>query len=395
MPTKWLFIDHGFYSLFLSPMTLPMSRLSRIASIDQKFAWSSAGFVLAVFFGGLTLYNEFLKNHDPQLTISVLSETNVLDVRENVPELKILYGDADIKGLGQTLSVLVIRVENTGGASILNTYYDDAAPARMHITEGKIIKVEQLSASSQYLIETGTPTLSGTQSLQLKNVIMEPAENYVLKLLVLRSSETPTTVTTSGKIAGMRNFVIVPFEDSKRQPSFWNHVADGSAFVHLARSIIYLGGFIFIMLCVAYPMSLLEYRFGPGKRKQIAEKFRKDTEDVLTVDQERVVDLFVQYGRGILMDMVVLLGDETLLRRTFDRIAMWTGPRSDKSVVPSPELMFSSHARHHGFTHRDKAIWWIQELKLANRSPGGEVIVDRELAEFLIRLTRFITSDPR
>lgn len=86
-----------------------MSIISNIAAIDRKFAWSFFGFVLAVFFGGITIYNEFIRNPNPSLSVQILSDTNVLDVRENVPELKIVYGDVDIKSLSQTLSVVVFR----------------------------------------------------------------------------------------------------------------------------------------------------------------------------------------------------------------------------------------------------------------------------------------------
>ena len=360
-----------------------MSLVSRIATIDRKFAWSFLGFVLAVFFGGLTLYNEFIKNPNPQLTVFTLSDTNVLDVREDVPELKILYGDADIKGLGQTLSVLVLRVQNTGGAPILNTFYDDAAPPRLHVAVGKILKVEQLSASSKYLSDTARPTLVDGQTLQLQKVIMEPAENYVLKILLLRPARVPSPVSTTGKVAGMRE--LIPVEDSKPQPSFWSTAFSGSLAVQLTRAPTYFVGFILILFGVFGPLAFVSDRLQRKKRKSVVQQFRKHVGGSVSAAQEKILNAYLDYGIGLLARVKdALTAEDTLeaLLHAIDNTDSKPFPfqvsgvdvRSLSQVnASSPEIILE----HGGLPTR-----FFKELQIAKRSPEGTVVVDEDLKSF-------------
>ena len=74
-------------------------------SIDKKYAWSLLGVVLAVLFGGLTVYSEFVRDRKPKLRFEVVSNTGVLDVREELGQLEILYDGIDIKKSKQSLRV--------------------------------------------------------------------------------------------------------------------------------------------------------------------------------------------------------------------------------------------------------------------------------------------------
>src|SRR5689334_6871850 len=101
-----------------------MGLIQAFRRIEKGFAWSFLGFVLAACFGGLATYTEFFKSRSAQLEYDLLSNTPVLTTREDVPALKILYENLDIRQTKQMLSVVSLRIRNTGEADILNGHYD-------------------------------------------------------------------------------------------------------------------------------------------------------------------------------------------------------------------------------------------------------------------------------
>lgn len=54
-----------------------MSLASALDRLDKKYAWSLLGFVLAVIFGALSIYTEFIRDRRPQLRFEIISEENV------------------------------------------------------------------------------------------------------------------------------------------------------------------------------------------------------------------------------------------------------------------------------------------------------------------------------
>ncbi len=88
-------------------------------NLDKRYAWSLLGFVLAILFGALTVYTEFLRDRRPELRFEVLSDASVLDVREKLGNLEILYDGVDIQKAKKSLRVIVVRIINLGPDDIL------------------------------------------------------------------------------------------------------------------------------------------------------------------------------------------------------------------------------------------------------------------------------------
>ena len=116
--------------------------IDKIKNISNNLAWSLLGFVLAVIFGSITIYTEFFRDDRPAIQFEILSDSSVLDVREEVSDLEIIYDGNDLRRSGQSLRVLVVRVSNTGGDDILNSYYDDNALLGFSVENGELVSVE-------------------------------------------------------------------------------------------------------------------------------------------------------------------------------------------------------------------------------------------------------------
>lgn len=128
-----------------------MQIITTLQNIEHKFSWSFIGFLLAIIFGLLTIYIGFLKESRPNLRFEILSNTSVLDVKEELTNLEIIYDGIDINKLNQSIRLIVFRVINVGQDDILKGYYDENDLFGFSIKNGKIIKTEILNASNDYL----------------------------------------------------------------------------------------------------------------------------------------------------------------------------------------------------------------------------------------------------
>ncbi len=67
-----------------------------LQTLDRRFAWSFLGFVLGAVFAILTVYTDFIRDENPSLTFTTLSDASVLDVNEDISDLGITYRGKDI-----------------------------------------------------------------------------------------------------------------------------------------------------------------------------------------------------------------------------------------------------------------------------------------------------------
>ena len=85
-----------------------MSIRESLLEIERRWSWGLFGFSLAIVATGIGIYREFYRDLRADLIFEVVSEVSVLDVREEVSELRVLYGDQDITESNQTLTILTI-----------------------------------------------------------------------------------------------------------------------------------------------------------------------------------------------------------------------------------------------------------------------------------------------
>jgi hypothetical protein len=182
-----------------------MGLTSALNKFEHRYAWSLLGFVLAAIFGGITIYTEFLRDNRPDLRFEIISDTSVLDLREPLGDLQIIYWGIDIKKAKQALRVMVVRVRNIGLQDILRGHYDDRSPFGFSIRHGTLLRVEMLSASNNYLRTTVDAKVRDPTSAVFNPVIIESQEWFILKSLVLHSDADTPVLEPFGKIAGVRD----------------------------------------------------------------------------------------------------------------------------------------------------------------------------------------------
>lgn len=369
-----------------------MNALEKFANIEKKFAWSFLGFVLAVFFGGLTIYNEFIKVRDPQMVVEILSDTNVLDLKENLPELKILYGDVDIKSVGKDLSVMIIRIKNVGGASILGGFYDTNSPVEITLSNGEFLKFEKIDSSNEYLKSSANPTKTGPSTIKMPNVIMEPGESYTLKALIIHGARTGTLIKSSGKIAGMRNIPVIRVQPSKENESFWSRVLSGSIGVQATRAPVYFFVFILAIAVLFVPPIAISELFQKRARNKSVSQFKKHVKDALPDGLDAMFDGYLNNGLPPLVRAREMLGDPEKLKETLERQSQRKRSRREDGLVFIDDADFiENHGRNHIVLDRGIAGSVIEKSSIARIEQDGTIHIDQTKERFLGRFIDYIT----
>src|SRR6266849_7027895 len=169
-----------------------MPLASVLHRIDRKYAWSFFGVVLATAFGliGLVvgLY-PILHEKKARLSVEITSEANVLDVRQPLKDLAILFRHQDIQEANLNLKVITVRVENAGEVDILQSHYDRDDVWGIHVHSGKLIEVRLVTSNSDYVGKNLSPQLIPSDLIVLRKIIFERGKFFVLELLVLHSKE--------------------------------------------------------------------------------------------------------------------------------------------------------------------------------------------------------------
>lgn len=369
-----------------------MSVISSFNNLDKRFAWSFLGFMLATIFGGITIYTEFFRVNTPSVVVEVLSDANVLDVKEEINELKVFYGDVDIKSLDQTLSVLFLRVRNNGGAPVLNGYYDKKYPFNITLLEGKFLKVEQLSATNEYLQSAALPKIKTDKVINLPEVILEPSESYVVKILALHDSNSNIKVDVLGKIAGTKKIKLSPLNSEETDLTFWQSVFYGDWSIQLTRLPIYFFGFIFGLALIILPVTFASDAITKRKRKTIVAQYKTYDDNEPIKNQDIIFEHYIEEGLAPLAKAKESLSDE----KKWERIVKRGKTRVKVSKEPSlpTEAPLGSNNNHmEGFTSRynmfsiEKLIVKIEAL---TKSDDGQINLDKDVERALSKFIDFV-----
>lgn len=271
-----------------------------IRSLDKKYA---LGLLLSVVLGAVAIYTDFFRESRPNLKYEVLSNTPVLDVREYVGALSILYAGNDINKNDQSLFVMTMRVVNDGRQDILKGSYDENDPPGFALTSGTIVESpELLTTSNDYLRRNLKLNLSSPQKVVFSNVIIESRESFVVKVLVLQDGIIRPDISPIGKVAGVKTITITyPYLENLEEP-FWTLTFKGGLLIQVVRAVSYtLLSLLFIGMlgAIAKPVSDL---FSKQNRIRLVEEFRKMSSTTFEAGDEFIFDSYINKGERELYD---------------------------------------------------------------------------------------------
>ncbi len=277
-----------------------MTIMSTLKSMDQKFSWSFFGFILAIVFGLLSIYLGFYKNNTPNISYVITTNSSVLDIKEEVGNLDVLYQGGSLSKEKKDLRIITFKVINTGDSAVIPSLYDPTDPLGFNIINGDVAEKPSLvSASNKYLEEKLLITQT-KNSILFSNVILESNEYFEIKVLVLHPVGTTPEIQSIGKIAGVRSIDIVSGESSVDERSFFSSTFGGGVLKNILRTTTYGTLFILLigaMLALASSIDELKNKL---RRKELVKTFKEFDGEKLVEGDDYFFNLYINGHRSSL-----------------------------------------------------------------------------------------------
>lgn len=206
----------------------------------KKFDWSKWGFVLAIFLFIITfamwIYQTYYYKSLSDLSYEIISNEEVLTLKEDIPNLQILYDEINLRESSKNISILIFKVINRGNESILINHYDENIPLGFVIKNGTILVPPSIIKSSdqKYFIDPIQKVKKDT--VFFKNLIIDDNSYFDVKCLILNEFGNKPLIEPLGKIAGINKIKVLEFSEVKSNKSIF----ENKTFLILGFSILVL-----------------------------------------------------------------------------------------------------------------------------------------------------------
>lgn len=268
----------------------------------------------------ISLYAYFAQDKKVDIQYEIIANTNVLDINADVSRLDITYNGMSLKEKDEHLRIINLRIINRGIDNILKEYFDENDPLGFKVSQGKIIeKPEVIETSSNYLKENLKVEMDSSGRVKFSKVIIEPKESVVLKILILHKSGTYPKIIPVGKIAGMKEILVVNTLETKDEKPFFVQVFFGSTFVQIVRAISYFLMVVLLIVVIAFSADKIFDAKQKHKRKKIVDEYRSLKPYTYSKMDDAIFDHYIENDYRLLEKMIDLINDEKDLTATYNK----------------------------------------------------------------------------
>lgn len=287
-----------------------MSIFKTIRDMDKRFSWSFLGFMVAIILGALTIYNEFFKENKPDLNYIITANTSVLDIRENLGQLDVLYQGESLSKNKKDLRLITFEVINQGDTAILSNFYDVNDPVGFSVLDGNIADEPTLiEASNSYLKEKLAIEKKSDSSVLFSNVILEEGEFFRIKILVLHDISKDPILKSFGKVAGVSKIdVLVDFESGNKR-SFFEETFGGGIYSNVVRFITFGMALILLLITIFAMVDKIEKFQIKRKKNKLIAIFKEYESDKITQKDNFFFDYYMSHHAGFIANLYYLLSD--------------------------------------------------------------------------------------
>lgn len=291
-----------------------MSFISTFKSMENKFAWSFLGFLMAIIFGAITLYLGFYKEVKPDLNFVITADSSVLDVKENLGSLDVIYENESLSKRRQDLRFITFRVVNQGNAPILSNYYDKNDPVGFEVIDGELAdEPTLLNASNDYLKEKLLTNTTPDNKVLFSNVILEPNEYFELKVLVLHEIGKKPYIEAFGKIATVNSIKVLRNFTSVNKLSFLEITFGGGFFTNLARLFSFGLIFIFLMAGLIFSSEKISDFKEKRRKERLLATFKEYDSDKITDKDSFFFDYYLNHDADVVRQYHAIMNSQSTL----------------------------------------------------------------------------------
>lgn len=295
-----------------------MGLFKTIKTLDSKFSWSFMGFLIGILGIGYAIYIDQFKEEKPEIVFDVLSNTQVLSLKEDLTKLDIIYNGQNIKERKENLILLTIRISNEGTEDIRESDFYSLTQFGLSIKNGRIAeKPILIDATNEFLKKYLRVTHDSLNQILINKIPFDQNQSFTIKVLTICKESTLPTIEPIGKITGITGDFTVreSFKGfQKEEKSFIQNLTSGSFGIHVARFFFYLLCMIAFGLFVSLPLSQVSSFFDERKKKKKIQKFRDKTKIELSEKIEFIFDLYKNEGERYLKWLYSLISNEEKLK---------------------------------------------------------------------------------
>ena len=292
---------------------MPISE--QLKSIESKFPWSFSGFLLAIIFGILSVYLGFYKNDSPQLNYLITSSSGVLDIKEKLGNLDVLYKGKSLSSTNQDLQVITFKVINQGNATITNDSYDPELPIGFVLDNGLLAEEPQIiNTSNKYIEKKLSLSIEGDKKVTFSNVIIEPEEFFEIKVLILYEIGKKPSFMSIGKVADVAEIGVYDDYISKlSETSFLERLLYENTLIQISRVFVYGIFFFIIIIIIAVIAGAIEEYNESRRKKGLLSTFKSYKGRHLSRTDELFFDTYLSNGMDGLKLISSLVTNQDLI----------------------------------------------------------------------------------
>jgi len=266
------------------------------------------------------LFTILLAEKHSQLYYDIQASTSVLDIKEELPKLEVLFDGIDIRQQNLSLRVISVKIGNDGSKAILKGDYDSEDPVGLMVSPGRIIKTDLIDASNDYLRKNMSFRNYGENIVLFNDVILNAHQYYIIKLLVLHQVDQMPSVKPVGYMAGMETIKVREIYKEIERASIWSWSRSlaGPWPVQITRVVGYLLLFSALVIIASF-ISVIREGIGKAKRKKNVRRFRAVSQQVFEIKDEFLFSRYIEAGFNELMIILQIVQDERTLKQYLER----------------------------------------------------------------------------
>lgn len=344
---------------------------------------SYAGVTIGVVGSLLGIYSFFQKDFT-QVEYEIITNTRVVDIRENLGELDIIYKGNSILKNNSKLNVVEIKVVNTGTRDILPTFYDDNDLLGLAIPDSEIIdRPVIIKTSNDYLKRNVRFLETKPNILRFPKLIIEKDQSFTFKILVLQKNANIPEVVPIGKIAGLNRVQVTEtykLPTDNKYIGFIKLAFLGNIFIQLARTVAYFFLFILIIATTVFLTFSLNKLIKRQRRYYMILEFKKTNQYRTSDSLDKILNIYINEGFMFIFNVDDLLNNK-------GRLKEYSENNSEHLTVVS-----NINGERRVFMRSRELLDKVKKYNFAEIKKD-KLIVNKKLQEDLIILKKFLVNN--
>ena len=327
---------------------------------------------------GTVLAYVALRQPEPGVAFETVGDTNVLDLRRPLQDLNIVFRGQNVQEQNLNLRILTISVANIGDVDILPSHYDQDDDWGMAFTNGQVIEVRLIDATSDYLRSRIVPQHTGSNIILFPKVIFEKDAFFIVEVLLLHSKNDSPSFSSIGKIAGIDEVTVLTRSLGRQEGSFAKELFQGGTLVQLMRAIIYFVGSLVVLVgIVLVVIGIVEGFNKVNGRKRKRRIMQSRT--IRQIDQDRIKEFLISHyesgGDAWLEQLQRVIGEPEGVKWVASPGRWVLHGRHTPDNLPTAGEMASMEFMMFGFLHDLDAMTRLGILK---KGKDDKAVIDPE-----------------